>query len=397
MRSKIEKAQQWIFLAAFFLYFWRLYAFMMEYSWLIPIDLNERKWLYYAVLALSGCAMLLRGWNVLDMIIYAFSFCVYYSVQFNDFSVIVLFLIVARGLDTRWVVKIWFGMHSVLVILCVLLYPYFYSTGASCAKVMHSGSGAIRYTFFFNHCNGIGVTVAFWALAFVFLYYKRVPYLVSNAVLLGAAAFCFFAPKSKTATGILILCMALLALWRYLPNAFRVLMWIGLPGLLILVIGIVGGYYYGIIPPDYALFSADTYTARFVDAAVALKLYRPTLLGQNIYNIEQFVQVDQFARVTCFDMGLLRIFVQFGIVGGVIFYGAVFRSMWCALRKEKWLQAIMILLMMIYFVMEWLPFGVMFPLLFANDVFDVRFKPLLRYGRYGLRAKAYGPESAVEP
>lgn len=383
MRIKTEKAQQWLFLAAFFLSFWRMSGLMMGQSGIHPITMEDCQWLNYLVLGIALCAILLRGWNVFDLILCAFSACTYSWTEFNEFSVMVLLLVVARGLDHQWLVRVWFGMHLVLVVLCTVCYPICYLRGSPSATVT-MGDGFERYNFFFNHCNGFGLTLAFCALAFAYLYYEKVHYALTNLVLLGAGALCWFGPKCKTAAMILVLSAVLLAVYRFLPKLFQFGMWVGVPAVLLLAFGLVLGYYWEIIPPYQQILSADTFTARFVDAAVALKLYSPTLFGQGIYNVEQYVEVAQFARVTCFDFGMLRIFVRFGIFGGAVFYGAVLATMYRVLKRREWLKAMMIFLMMTYFTMEWIPFTTMFPMLFANDIFDFRWKG---FGRYGLRAR----------
>lgn len=390
MRIKTEKAQQWLFLAAFFLSFWMQCAIMMQMSYVHPLTLEDWEWLYYAVLALSWCAIMLRGWNVLDLILCAISLFTYVPGDFNQFGILMLLLVVSRGLDQRWLIQVWFGMHMVLVALCTILYPIFFRLGSYHATVLVAPTnGGIRYNFFFTHCNGFGMTVAFCALAFVFLYYGKesVRYVLSNLVLLGGGGLCWFGPKCKTAAMILILSAVMLAVYRLLPKLFRFGMWVGLPVVLVLAFGLVFGYYFGVIPPNYEILSANTFTARFVDAAVMMKLYPLTLFGQGIHVLEQFVEIDQFARVTCFDFGLLRIVVRFGIFGAVVFYGAVIAATYRVLKRQEWLKAMMIILMMIYCTMEWIPFTTMFPLLFANDVFDFKWKPLLRYGRFGIRAQ----------
>ena len=394
MQIKTEKAQQWLFLAAFFLSFWMQCAIMMQMSYVLPLGLEEWEGLYYVVMGLAWCAILLRGWTVLDLVLFAVSLFTYFPGDFNEFGILMLLLVVARGLDQRWLVQVWFGMHLVVLALCTVLYPIFYRLGSYHATVLVAPTnGGIRYNFFYTHCNGFGMTVAFCALAFVFLYYgkSRIRYALSNLVLLGAGALCWFGPKCKTAAVILAFSMILLALYRFLPRLFQFGMWVGLPAVLALAFGLVLGYYWGIIPPDKEILSAGTFTARFVDAAVMMKLYPLTLFGQGIYELEQFVEIDQFARLTCFDFGLLRIVVRFGVFGAVTFYGAVFAAIYRVLKRREWLKAMMIILMILYCTMEWIPFTTMFPLLFANDVLDFRRGPFLRYGRYGIRAQAAGP------
>lgn len=395
MQIKTEKAQRWLFLAAFFLGFWRMSALMMGQSGMQPLTMDDCYWMNYIVLGLALCAILLRGWNIFDLVLCAFSACTYSWAEFNEFSIMVLLLVVARGLDQRWLVQIWFGMHLVLVCLCAVFYPMLYLQGSPHATVT-MGNGFERYNFFFNHCNGFGLTVAFCALAFAFLYYEKVHYVWTNLALLGSAALCWFGPKCKTAALILILCTSLLAMYRFLPKLFRVVMWVGVPGVLILAFGLVLGYYWGLIPPNQWILSAGTFSARFVDAAVALKLYSPTLFGQGIYNIEQYVEVAQFAKTTCFDFGMLRIFVRFGIFGGTVFYGTVFATMYRVLKRREWLKALMIFLMMTYCTMEWIPFTTMFPLMFANNVFDFKKKRFLRFGRYGVRARSGASAEVTE-
>lgn len=395
MRIRTERAQQWLFLAALFVCFLRMCGYVMEYAYVLPISMQARAHLLSILFVLAVCAMLLRGWTVLDVLLLLFAVMTSAIWDYNDFGTMVLFWVVARGLDKRWILQAWFGMHLVVIALCVTIYPILYAMGSPHANVTMNGTVS-RYCFFFNHCNAFGYAVAFFTLAFVYLYYTKISFALMNLVLIAVSVFCWFAPKCKTATMILILCMCLLLLYRYLPRLFRLGMWIGVPAVLLLSFGLVACYYWGIFSQSEYILSADTFSARFIDAAAALKLYTLNLFGQEIYNIEQYIEVAQFARVTCFDMGYVHVFVRFGIVGGITFLGTVIWSMYHAVRRQDWLQSIMIFLMVVYFTMEWIPFTMMFPLLFANDLFDVKCKPLLRYSRYGLRAKPCGSERAVE-
>lgn len=396
MRIRTERAQQWFFLAALFLGFLHVCAFMLESSGVFRIDYMERVPLLNIMLGLAACAIFLRGWNFIDLLLLAFAYRTTFAGDYNEFAFLILFFIVARGLDERWLVRAWLGMYLVLLVFCTVCYPFYYLTGSSHATVTMGGD-VVRYNFFFNHCNGYGLLVACCALAFVYIYYEKIRYLWINLTLLGAVLLCWFGPKCKTAAMILILCACLLAMWRYVPKLFQVAMWIGLPLLVVVICGIVFGYYWGIIPPDYEILSANTFTARFVDAAIALILYPLNLLGQMIPTIGMVVEVGAFNRLTWLDLGHVRLLIRFGLVGGAVFYTVVFVGMARLLKRREWLKAIMIFLMMTYFTMEWIPFTYMFPLIFAGNAFCVRWKPFLRYSRYGLRAQNCGPERAVEP
>lgn len=344
-----------------------LVMMIRKFGLLIPvIDIT---FLSSGTIVLIGIVFLintfLQGTNVIEVCICIFGIYSYYITRDVTIMFYILTILASKNIVKNEIVKFYFVIQSVVLVPCIVLYPLFYLAGSPYA-VASTIDGRVRHFFLFAHPNNFAIQVVFWVLAYIYLKFEKTSDLHKYILLFVTSIFLLIYPNSQTAALSLIIFALLLMFWRYGRIVWKYFIKIGLVMIFIISIYITWTFYTGQTNGFTSMISG-TFESRFIGAAAALKLYPINLFGQALPDLGKLIQLDGKWITLWADLAYIRIFIEFGIIGGSIFLWLLFKTIYMDIKSRDYKELLFLSIVCIYAVSEWAAFSIptVFPLLFT--------------------------------
>lgn len=287
----------------------------------------------------------------------------------NTMLLILLVIVIAgKGIGMRRCVKCWLIPVGTILLASIIGYVIALRQSSPIA-VLYDG----RWTFFYNHPNSFGLWFSFAILAVVYLVYckKKTWYCVS--ILVAGAGFLWIWPNCKTDAVALLLLCGMVVIYRYFHKLWKTVTYIT-PLLAVGITGICTWLYSsGKILCDYYILQ-KTFSMRFQDAAIALSIAPPTLLGHPVTHLGEQVEFFGIVRVgLSLDNAYVASVLYYGLIGGILLIGAIVIGIYAKIRKEDEeinFQAMLLLTVFVMGMMEWPAWygTIAFPLISLGDL-----------------------------
>lgn len=328
--------------------------------------------LLVACITLGGIALVNTPIRLipLRMILMVWGIATYFISNTSMMLLAVLMILAARGLNKRKMVLVWFTVMATVLAVAVVAYIALFSGESDYIQYMGlRGVTRMRYYFFFNHPNSAALCFLYMVLAFVYLWYDKVPFWGIIAGMAMGCIFEFVGPCSYTSLAVIVSATIFLICNRYLPKIWHAIAYAIVPLILIgAFVGVLIFYCKNIEVP----YNPITYTLvmRFEQGAAALALYPVNLWGQIVSHLGQDIEWHgKVLSQVSMDMGYVAILIYYGIVGFLFSMLAIIKGYYAILKEKKWVLGILLTTVVLYGVMEWPALYpiLAFPILLLSD------------------------------
>ena len=327
------------------------------------------------IIVLYGFSMFYRRIDMKEIAICIYGLLTYFISKEVAFLFFAFVIVASRMIEKDKIILFWMKMQMGILALCIVLYPVFLMLGSPYA-VSNVIDGRLRHYFFFSHPNNFGMSLALCVMAYIYVHYKRISYRKVNLILFLSAVFIYIFPNSRSAALILIIFMVFLFMMRNMLSLWKIGMKLIFPVSLIFSILFVWRILRG------GISSENNFVSRFMGASAMLNIYPLNMFGHHIDQIGKLVNFqDNWIRLWG-DVAYIRLFIAFGIVGGIFFLKSLSFTLYDYIKREEYLRVNLLAIVCIYGILEWSAFQIMisFPLIFIADSFEQKNKrrPVLR-------------------
>lgn len=339
------------------------YARIVE---LLTTSFFATNYIYLLGMFLLILSVFTRKFIIRDLLLIGYGFFSFIVAHDTTLFSLLVLNVASKNRNLDDVAKFYVRFQSMVLGTCIMLYPLFLMLGSSVATISYI-SGRTRYNFFFSHPNNFAVQCVFTVLMYLYTKRKIFSYSKVNVILIFTAMFLYVFPNSQTAALSIIIYMLCRFMVRYARWIWKHLIKVILPIISLAVIIIVYMYYSG--KADLIIsYLSDTFSSRFVGAAMAFHLYPVNLFGYYLRDIGQKLYVEGQWGIFWFDLAYVRVLFAFGIVGAAIFYYILIKGIKKYIREKNYDILSLFVVIMAYAVSEWTAFSIttVFPLVFLN-------------------------------
>lgn len=317
------------------------------------------------IIILYGFSMLYRKIDIKDITLCVYGLLTYFISKEVTFLYFLFVIVASKGIEKDKIILFWLKLQTGILGFCIIFYPIFLLFGSPYA-VANVIDGRLRYYFFFSHPNNFGISLAFCVMAYIYVHYRKLSYNKVNIILILSAIFIYIFPNSRSAALALFIFMLFLFLMRNMPLIWKIGMTFILPALFMFSIFFVWRIFRG------GILLNNNFVSRFMGISAMLNIYPLNIFGHYIDQIGKLVNFQNNWINLWGDVAYIRIFITFGIVGGIFFLKKLSFALYTYLKEGEYLRVNLLAIVCIYGVLEWSAFQIMisFPLIFIADALD---------------------------
>lgn len=317
------------------------------------------------IIILYGFSMLYRKIDIKDITLCVYGLLTYFISKEVTFLYFLFVIVASKGIEKDKIILFWLKLQTGILGFCIIFYPIFLLFGSPYA-VANVIDGRLRYYFFFSHPNNFGISLAFSVMAYIYVHYRKLSYNKVNIILILSAIFIYIFPNSRSAALALFIFMLFLFLMRNMPLIWKIGMTFILPALFMFSVFFVWRIFRG------GILLNNNFVSRFMGISAMLNIYPLNIFGHYIDQIGKLVNFQNNWINLWGDVAYIRIFITFGIVGGIFFLKKLSFALYTYLKEGEYLRVNLLAIVCIYGVLEWSAFQIMisFPLIFIADALD---------------------------
>lgn len=349
-----------IIIAGFIILLINKYANLLDFDFLDPLSKSSITLL--GIIAVSS-VVLFQKKSFFLILVFLFAFNTWLLTR--DTTLIVFLLFAATTQSTKKkLLNTFLTVQSIILASCII--TYFLALKIKFINVsLYNTGDRTRYTFFFLQPNNFGIQFAFTIICFIYI--SKLSSSISIAILAISSAFLYIFPNCVTGCVVLVI-YALLILFFNKPDFFKkkILRFtpylVAIIGILIFSLYLTGktGFIGKII--------SGTFSYRFIGSVMAIRLYGVNLTGHYLDKLGETLFIDGQWGTFWLDFAYVRVLVEFGIIGALIFTVILIHSIRSMIRNKDYSSLILITIVLFYGLSEWGAFSALtaFPLLLTT-------------------------------